>query len=77
SHSVHCIPGSNDLKITVNPFNTGRSCQVNIFTANGNLRFAHKFYDSTTIHLNNYVAGIYLVQVISVDETSLTKIMIH
>lgn len=76
-HAVRYIPGSNDLKITVNPFNTNRSCQVNIFTANGNLRFAHKFYDSTTIHLNNYVAGIYLVQVISEDETSLTKIMIH
>jgi len=77
SHSVHYIPGSGDLKIMVNPFTTGRSCQVNIFTANGNLRFAHKFYDSATIHLNNYAAGIYMVQVISEDKISLTKIMIH
>jgi hypothetical protein len=77
SHAVHYIPGSGDLKIMVNPFNTGRPCQVNIFTANGNLRFTHKFYDLTTIPLNNYAAGIYMVQVISENKTSLTKIMIH
>lgn len=77
SHSVCYTPGSGDLKITVNPFFSEGSIQVNIFTINGNLRFARTFYDSTTVHLNNFAAGVYIVQVIAEHHTSLTKIIIH